>query len=72
MRWIGVINQRAEMKTLSFSSQWETQALPLLKSKRLKRSATDASLKSLALLGPLKAVKMLVSGADYLRMSVAH
>jgi hypothetical protein len=54
-----------------FSSQSATPDQLLLKLKRQKKSVNVVQLKSLVLLGHLKADRMLEFGAAYLRMSVA-
>jgi predicted Ser/Thr protein kinase len=40
--------------------------------KKLRKFVTVAKLKSLALLGPLRADRMLEFGADYQKMNVVH
>jgi hypothetical protein len=70
--WTGDINLHVATKILSSSSPLEIQGLPSLKLKRRRRSAIDALLKNLVLLGLLNPDRTLESGAGYLKMSAVH
>jgi hypothetical protein len=70
--WIGDINQHAAMKTQNSSSQLATPDPPSRRSKRRKRSVSDASCAKPVSHGLLKVDKMLEYGAVFQKMSVAH
>jgi hypothetical protein len=70
--WTGDINLHVEKQILSSSSLLEILAPPLVRSKKPRRSAIDASLKSLAWPGHLSQVRMLEYGAVFQKMSVAR
>jgi hypothetical protein len=68
--WIGDINLLAVMKTRNYFSRSATQVPPWPKSKRRRRFAIAALLKSRVWLGLLKVVKMPEFGEVSLKMNV--
>jgi hypothetical protein len=67
--WIGDMKLLVAKRIQRFSFQSAIPGLHLLKSKMRKKYVIDVQLKSHALLGPLRVVKMLVFGVVFLRMS---